>query len=63
MSKKSKHDRLTNEQTRAVRRIKSLIKQIDRMHAATGGRVIRFDVPITEQFDGRTCEAILRAMQ
>ena len=62
MSKKSKHNRLTNEQTKALHGVRSVIEQIDRMHAATGGRTIRFDVPIAEQFDGRTCEAILKAM-
>jgi hypothetical protein len=52
-----------DEQAKAVRRIQSLIEQIERMHAATGGRAIRFDAPIAEQFDEQTCDALLEAMQ
>ena len=59
----NKKRKITDAQTKAVRQIQSLIEQIDRMHAATGGRVIRFDVPIAEQFDEQTCGALVEAMQ
>jgi hypothetical protein len=32
------------------------------MIAATGGRDIRFDVPLNEQFDAATLDALARAM-
>jgi hypothetical protein len=55
-------DREEQEREFMLRLLQAFIDQFDRMKAAVGGRNIRFDIPLAEQLDPETLQALAAAM-